>query len=97
VRIARLYGYCNTFNILYNLSAMKSGIHAAIHQDAKTTCLTCKAVYLIPSTLKEQSVENCRACHPAYTGKAQQEAKGGRVERFRKMQAAHKQKETKAE
>jgi len=29
-------------------------------------------------------VEICRECHPVYTGKKQQEARGGRVERFRK-------------
>ena len=67
---------------------MKSGIHPEVHADAKTTCQTCKAVFLIPSTIKEQTVEICRMCHPVYTGKKQQEAKGGRVERFRKRMAA---------
>jgi large subunit ribosomal protein L31 len=45
---------------------------------------------MIPSTIKEQSVEVCRMCHPIYTGKKQTEAKGGRVERFRKRMAAGK-------
>lgn len=66
---------------------MKAAIHPQMFADAKTTCATCKAVYLIPSTVKEQSVEVCRACHPIYTGKKQTEARGGRVERFRKIQA----------
>jgi large subunit ribosomal protein L31 len=72
---------------------MKSGIHATLLADAKTTCMTCGAVFLIPSTIKEQSVEVCRMCHPVYTGKQQTEARGGRVERFRKMQAASKKAE----
>ncbi len=71
---------------------MKAAIHPQMFKDAKTTCSTCKAVYLIPSTIKEQSVEVCRACHPIYTGKKQTEARGGRVERFRKIQAASKGK-----
>ena len=67
---------------------MQTAIHPQMFKDAKTTCSTCKAVYLIPSTVKEQHVEVCRACHPIYTGKKQTEARGGRVERFRKIQAA---------
>lgn len=69
---------------------MKSAIHPVMHAKAKTTCVNCKTVYLIPSTVEEQSVETCRMCHPVYTGKQQTEARGGRVERFRKMQAAGK-------
>lgn len=72
---------------------MKTGIHPTVHMDAKTSCSTCKTVFLIPSTIKEQSVEVCRMCHPIYTGKKQTEARGGRVERFRKIQAASKGKE----
>lgn len=71
---------------------MKAAIHSQVFQDAKTTCTMCKAVYLIPSTIKEQQVEVCRACHPIYTGKKQTEARGGRVERFRKIQASAKGK-----
>lgn len=69
---------------------MKVGIHPDIHDKAKTTCSTCGAVFEIPSTTKEQSVESCRLCHPIYTGKQQKEAKGGRIERFRKRMAAGK-------
>lgn len=71
---------------------MKKGVHPTIHWDAKTSCQTCSTVFQIPSTVKEQSVEICRMCHPIYTGKVQKEAKGGRVERFRKMQAATSKK-----
>ena len=66
---------------------MKAAIHPTMYKDAKTTCTTCKAVFLIPSTVKEQQVEVCRMCHPVYTGKKQTEARGGRVERFRKRMA----------
>lgn len=72
---------------------MKTGIHPQMFKDAKTTCSTCGAVYLIPSTVKEQTVEICRACHPVYTGKQQTERKGGRIERFRKRMAAGKKSE----
>ena len=71
---------------------MKTDTHPTVHMDAKTTCSTCGAIFMIPSTIKEQSVEVCRMCHPIYTGKKQTEARGGRVERFRKIQAASKGK-----
>lgn len=67
---------------------MKTGIHPEVFEDATTTCSTCKTVYNIPSVIKEQTVESCRACHPVYTGKESKELKGGRVERFRKRMAA---------
>jgi len=70
---------------------MKSDIHPEVHKDAKTTCVTCNAVFDIPSTVADQKVESCRNCHPIYTGKKQKEMKGGRVERFRKRMAAGKQ------
>jgi len=67
---------------------MKKDIHPQMHKDAKAVCSTCNAVFKIPSTLKEISVETCSNCHPVYTGKQRKEAKGGRVERFRKRMAA---------
>lgn len=57
---------------------------------AKTTCSTCNAVFEIPTTIGDISVERCRNCHPVYTGQTQQAATGGRVERFRKRLAAGK-------
>ncbi|MFA7681816.1 MAG: 50S ribosomal protein L31 [Candidatus Peribacteraceae bacterium] len=71
---------------------MKTGIHPQMHQDAKATCSTCGAVFAIPSTMPEISMEICSKCHPVYTGKQRKEMKGGRVERFRKRMAAGKQK-----
>ncbi len=63
---------------------MKKGIHPQVHKDASTACSMCGAVYLIPSTVASMSIETCRMCHPIYTGKKQVDARGGRVERFRK-------------
>jgi len=74
---------------------MKAGIHPEVHAKAKTTCSTCGAVFEIPNTTAEQTVESCRLCHPIYTGKQQKEAKGGRIERFRKRMAAGKKEEKK--
>lgn len=78
---------CSLKKLSYSPPVMKSAIHPQMFADAKVTCVTCKAVYLIPSTVKDQQVEVCRGCHPIYTGKKQTEARGGRVERFRKIQA----------
>ncbi len=62
---------------------MKTGIHPTMHADAKTNCTNCSAVYEIPSTVQTQTVETCRACHPAYTGKKQTTRTGGRIDRFK--------------
>ncbi|MDA1208565.1 MAG: 50S ribosomal protein L31 [bacterium] len=70
---------------------MKLGIHPQIHDGAKVTCSSCNAVFDIPSTIEEHSVESCRLCHAVYTGKQQKELKGGRVERFRKRMAKSKE------
>lgn len=66
---------------------MKSDIHPTVHQDAKTTCSNCQAVYMIPSTVKELVVETCRNCHPIYTGKQQKDLRGGRIDRFKSRMA----------
>ena len=67
---------------------MKSAIHPEVHKDAKTTCTTCSTIFMIPSTIKEQSVEVCRLCHPIYTGKKVTDIRGGRIDRFRKRLSA---------
>ena len=69
---------------------MKAAIHPTMFPKAKTTCSNCGTIYEIPSTVEAQSVETCRMCHPIYTGKQQKEAKGGRIDRFRKRMAAGK-------
>lgn len=62
---------------------MKDGIHPTMYADAKTNCTTCGAVYEIPSTLQQLTVETCKACHPVYTGKKQTTTRGGRIDRFK--------------
>jgi ribosomal protein L31 len=76
---------------------MKAAIHPEVHKDAKTTCSNCSAVYLIPSTIKEQTIETCRNCHPIYTGKQQKDLRGGRVDRYKaRMEKTAKAVEKKA-
>lgn len=70
---------------------MKTGIHPQVHSKATATCSTCNTVFEIPSTVEQISVERCRNCHPVYTGKEQQAATGGRVERFRKRMSKSQQ------
>ena len=72
---------------------MKKGIHPQIFADAKTTCVSCSAVYAIPTTVKEQQVELCSACHPIYTGEYRGLMASGRVDRFRKVAEASKKKQ----
>ncbi len=69
---------------------MKIGIHPQMFKDATATCMACGATFAIPATVEKQTVESCRLCHPAYTGKASTETKGGRIDRFRKRMAAGK-------
>lgn len=70
---------------------MKKDLHPPMHKAAKTTCTTCGSVFAIPSTVKTQTVEICRMCHPVYTGKKQTTTRGGRIDRFKKrLEAAKK-------
>lgn len=71
---------------------MKKETHPTMYAESKTTCTTCGTVYLIPSTVKEQSVEACRTCHPIYTGKKQTTTRGGRIDRFKKRLEAGQKK-----
>lgn len=64
-----------------------------MHQDAVTTCVSCNAVYKIPSSVKEQQVETCSNCHPVYTGEYRGLMVSGRVDRFRKVAEAAKKKQ----
>lgn len=73
---------------------MKTAIHPELFKDAKTTCSTCSSVFMIPSTVKEQTVEICRNCHPVYTGKQTKDLRGGRVDRFKaRMQKTEEKKQ----
>lgn len=71
---------------------MKRGLHPQLFADAKTTCTTCGSVFAIPSTVKAQTVETCRMCHPVYTGKKVTSTRGGRIDRFKKRLEAKTKK-----
>lgn len=68
---------------------MKKDIHPAYHQGAKVSC-SCGSKFAVGSTLPEINVEICSSCHPFYTGEKKILDTGGRVERFKKRQAASK-------
>ena len=61
--------------------------------DAVTTCVSCSAVFKIPSTAKQQQVEVCSNCHPVYTGEYRGLMTSGRVDRYRKVTEAAKKKQ----
>jgi large subunit ribosomal protein L31 len=66
---------------------MKKKIHPKYGLQTKATC-ACGAVFLVGSTLPEIKVEICSNCHPFYTGNEKIMDTAGRVERFKKRQAA---------
>lgn len=72
---------------------MKKGIHPQMHKDAVATCVSCSAVYQIPSTTKTIQIEVCSNCHPIYTGEYRGLMVSGRVDRFRKVAEASKKKQ----
>jgi len=61
-------------------------VKAKIHPKYEKTTITCAcgAVFEVGCTASDLRVEVCSQCHPAYTGRQQAAAKGGRIERFRK-------------
>ena len=65
-------------------SIMKPDLHPTMYPKAKTTCTACGAVFLIPGTKEEITIEICSQCHPVYTGKFRGVVSRGRVERFQK-------------
>ena len=69
---------------------MKSDTHPEVHKDAKVICTSCKAVFLIPGTVKDMQTEICSQCHPVYTGKFRGITSSGQVEKFQKKLAAAK-------
>ena len=50
-------------------------------------CSSCGASFEVSSTAESIAVDVCSSCHPAYTGRAQTVAAGGRVERFNRRRA----------
>ncbi len=69
---------------------MKAEIHPQ-YNNVKVRC-ACGEEYETGSTHKgEIHLEICSACHPFFTGKQKLVDTAGRVERFRKKYAQHKQ------
>ena len=66
---------------------MQKNIHPTYFGVAKATCV-CGATYAVGSTKDELNVEICSACHPFYTGKENILDTAGRLDRFKKRQAA---------
>ncbi len=65
---------------------MQKDIHPT-YELATVTC-SCGASFTTRATKSEIHVEICSDCHPFYTGKQKLVDTGGRVERFRRRQAA---------
>lgn len=70
-------------------NTMKKDTHPVYHQEAKVSC-SCGSKFTVGSTLPGINVEICSACHPFFTGENRVLDTGGRVERFKKRQAAAK-------
>ena len=54
---------------------------------ASFTCSSCGAVIETHSTGRDQSLEVCSNCHPAYTGRERSVTTGSRIERFERRLA----------
>ena len=61
---------------------MKEKIHPK-YEMTKISC-ACGNIIETRSTVKDQKVEICSACHPFFTGKQKLVDTAGRIERFRK-------------
>jgi len=68
---------------------MKKEIHPEYYNEAKVTC-SCGEKFTVGSTMPEINVEICSSCHPFFTGEEKTIDTAGRVERFKKRQAAGK-------
>jgi len=66
---------------------MKSKIHPVSFSDANVVC-SCGNTFTTGSTKKEIKVEVCYKCHPLYTGEHRFLDVKGRVETFKRKQAA---------
>ena len=70
---------------------MKKDIHPKYNTDAKASC-ACGASFAVGSTMEKIESEICSNCHPFYTGTEKIMDTAGRVDRFKKRQAAAKTK-----
>ncbi len=73
---------------------MQKDIHPKYSNKVKATC-ACGAVFEVGSTLDEIKIEICSSCHPFYTGNEKIMDTAGRVDRFKKRQAASASKKKK--
>ena len=68
---------------------MKKDTHPTYFPKAKVTC-ACGRVLEVGSTKENIEVEICSVCHPFYTGTDRIVDTAGRVEKFKRRQAAKK-------
>jgi large subunit ribosomal protein L31 len=68
---------------------MKADIHPTYYDKAKVSC-SCGASFTVGSTKEDIKNEVCSNCHPFFTGKEKTLDTAGRVDRFKKRQAASK-------
>ena len=61
---------------------MKLNIHPD-YKLGKVTC-SCGNSFYVSSTIGDQNIEICSACHPFYTGKQKLVDTAGRIEKFKK-------------
>jgi large subunit ribosomal protein L31 len=66
---------------------MQKGIHPKYNVKTKAVCV-CGASFEVGSTASEIQMEICSKCHPFYTGNEKVMDTAGRVERFKRRQAA---------
>ncbi|OHA83035.1 MAG: 50S ribosomal protein L31 [Candidatus Yonathbacteria bacterium RIFCSPLOWO2_01_FULL_47_33b] len=68
---------------------MKKEIHPTYHTESAVAC-SCGEKFTVGSTMPKIDVEICSSCHPFFTGEEKTIDTAGRVERFKKRQAAAK-------
>lgn len=68
---------------------MKKEIHPEYYPKAAVSC-SCGQTFTVGSTIPKIDIEICSSCHPFFTGEEKILDRGGRVERFKKRQAAVK-------
>ncbi|MEK7538947.1 MAG: 50S ribosomal protein L31 [Patescibacteria group bacterium] len=68
---------------------MKKEIHPEYHIQSAVSC-SCGEKFTVGSIMPKIDIEICSSCHPFFTGEEKVLDRGGRVERFKKRQAAVK-------
>ncbi len=71
---------------------MKANIHPQWYNDAKVTC-ACGNTFTTGSTQPTIRLDICAKCHPFFTGQQKFVDTLGQVERFKKKEAMHTQKQ----